>query len=229
MRLTITKSLVNRKFSVRYKLELDDKEKVQIGQYKLELSAQAQEVYQKSCSAEGASFEYANMEEAIGFERGVLDSFRKLESNSNRALEFADEKPVPYDFELANAKVPRSEPQSHIEKTADTDWERKEFPPIPDNLPIREKARRETNQDLSKPIQQLMCDVHEETMQIREGRQLDNIMHATKRMVSLMGRVALENQRTSAHIKNLTCVLVVLTFILAIPVVVEVLKWVAAR
>ena len=74
----------------------------------------------------------------------------------------------------------------------------------------RELAERETNKDLCKPIQQLICDVHEGVFDptVSEPHKL---LHANRRMVSMMGRVALEHERTSKLLVWLTIVLVIMT------------------
>ena len=74
----------------------------------------------------------------------------------------------------------------------------------------RKEAERQTNNDLRKPIQQLICDVHEEA--ITPDRPVaESLIHATKRMVSMMGRVALAHERSSRILIGLTAVLTVLT------------------
>lgn len=112
----------------------------------------------------------------------------------------------------------------------DTQWTRINFdPPLtdPKDIVVRDSAERETNQDLQKSIQQLVCDVHEETNTERgetpTENLLQNLMHANKRTVSFMGKVALENKRASERIESLTRVLVILTFLLFILTVVLVI------
>jgi hypothetical protein len=74
----------------------------------------------------------------------------------------------------------------------------------------RKEAERQTNNDLRKSIQQLICDVHEEAgTPNRPGEQ--NLINATRRMVSMMGRVALAHERSSKILIWLTAVLAVLT------------------
>jgi predicted membrane protein len=76
--------------------------------------------------------------------------------------------------------------------------------------------------------------VHEETAQQRESPDkknllyslynlLENVMHANKRTVSFMGKVALDNKRASESVESLTRVLVVLTVVLVILTVVLVI------
>jgi len=101
---------------------------------------------------------------------------------------------------------------------------------------IQMQAELESNEDLKKPIQQLVCDVHEEilqefhpekvkTTQLRKFKitqkhiekilfELQRIKHADKRMVSMMARVALSNDRTSRRLLVLTWVLAGLTLVL---------------
>ncbi len=61
---------------------------------------------------------------------------------------------------------------------------------------FREIAEIETNRDLAKQIEQLLCDVHEE-IHNPDRTPLENIASAQKRMVSLMARVAISNDKLS--------------------------------
>ncbi len=88
-------------------------------------------------------------------------------------------------------------------------WERIDFGPLP-NGSRRDQAEEETRRDLQKPLEQLLCDVHEESHD--PGRSQDeNIGRALKRMVSMMARVAIENEKTSRQLLVLTWVLAILT------------------
>lgn len=98
-----------------------------------------------------------------------------------------------------------------------TSWERINLD-SPGQTPLTEKqkdirklAEDETNRDLKKPIQQLLCDVHEEVHQTHRTVE-ENIIHANKRMVSMMARVALSNDRYSGVLLKLTWILVVLYY-----------------
>jgi hypothetical protein len=81
----------------------------------------------------------------------------------------------------------------------------------------RERAEIETTRDLSKPIEQLVCDYHdiaELVIDPNAAKAADMnwfLIQAQKRMVSLMGRVALEHERSSRLLVRLTWVLVFLT------------------
>jgi hypothetical protein len=113
-----------------------------------------------------------------------------------------------------------------------TKWERKEFPAITPQTPTRDIATEETNRDLQKSIQQLICDVHEESLNPippqAEGEsveqwnqrltvlQLQRMIGAQKRMVSMMGRVALEHERTGRLLINLTWWIVILTIVVVV-------------
>jgi hypothetical protein len=84
-------------------------------------------------------------------------------------------------------------------------------PSVSDTDPARRKeAERQTNNDLQKPIQQLICDVHEEsgtpTMAMDQ-----RLVQSHKRMVSMLGRVALEHEDVGKEVVQLTRTLVVLT------------------
>jgi hypothetical protein len=77
----------------------------------------------------------------------------------------------------------------------------------------RKDAERQTYNDLRKPIQQLICDVHEEAS--TPNRSVEgSLLHATKRMVSMMGRVALAHERSTNILIWLTVVIAVLTCVL---------------
>jgi hypothetical protein len=84
----------------------------------------------------------------------------------------------------------------------------------------RERAEIETSRDLSKPIEQLVCDFHDVAEIALAKTQPDEVnansllIHAEKRMVALMGRVALAHERTSRWLVWLTVVLVLLTAVL---------------
>lgn len=68
----------------------------------------------------------------------------------------------------------------------------------------RADVEREVNQEPQKPIQQLVCHIHEELMHSREPE-------ATKRLASMMGRVAVEHERNSIALKWLTWAIMLLT------------------
>ena len=65
---------------------------------------------------------------------------------------------------------------------------------------------------MQKPIQQLICDVHEEANSTRTIE--ENLLHATKRMVSMVGRAALVHECMSKILVAFTGVLVILTGLL---------------
>jgi hypothetical protein len=93
-------------------------------------------------------------------------------------------------------------------------WKRKDFPPYPPDWPHRKKAEEETSRDLQKPIEQLLCDVHEELLTPNRGPS-ETSLHANKRMVALIARAAIENRRSSAMMLVLTIVIAILTGFLA--------------
>ena len=97
-------------------------------------------------------------------------------------------------------------------------WKRNEFEPgtLSNDAERRRKwAERETGRDLQKPIQQLICDVHEEGSAPNKSAD-ERLLYMPSRMVSMMGRVALENEPTSKRLVWLTWALVALTILLAI-------------
>lgn len=84
----------------------------------------------------------------------------------------------------------------------------------------RERAEIETTRDLSKSTEQLVCDFHDIAELALTGRppvasNPDSLhLHAEKRMVSLMGKVALAHERSSRWLVRLTFVLVAMTAVL---------------
>jgi len=81
-------------------------------------------------------------------------------------------------------------------------------------LDPRRRAELETNRDLVKQVEQLLCDVHEETHNDRRTP-LENIASAQKRMVSLLARVAISNERTTKTIIGLTWAITAMTLAIA--------------
>src|SRR5258708_3408940 len=104
-----------------------------------------------------------------------------------------------------------------------TKWTRINSPDPDQTMPLTKLAELETGRDLQKPVQQLLCDVHEEVNvdlpprasgeteehwnQVRVVLQLQRLVGAQKRMVSMMGRVALEHEHSSTILVRLTGVL----------------------
>lgn len=75
---------------------------------------------------------------------------------------------------------------------------------------FRRDCEEEVNIDLQKPVQQLICDVHEELRSDNRSEQ-DKLNGAVKRAVGMMGRVALENDRISKQLLFLTWITAILT------------------
>jgi hypothetical protein len=78
-------------------------------------------------------------------------------------------------------------------------WKRNNFKELPDGLSSDERAERETNRDLNKPIEQLLCDFHDMAERGSPGGELGGypvqaMLHAQKRMVGMMAKVALSNE-----------------------------------
>jgi hypothetical protein len=99
-----------------------------------------------------------------------------------------------------------------------TDWRRIELDPYDrTQWSARQIAEEETTRDLKKPIQQLICDMHEEILETdRPGLDglgpmskkvavfTENQGHATKKMAAVMARLALENKDCSEKLMALT-------------------------
>jgi hypothetical protein len=106
-------------------------------------------------------------------------------------------------------------------------WTRKNFPDPDTTKGLRHLAEIETDRDLQKPVQQLMCDVHEESLNPLPAQapgesdehwykervllQLQRLIGAHKRMVSLQAVSTFRMERTNILVFWLTCLLVVQT------------------
>ncbi|MBC7426368.1 MAG: hypothetical protein H7321_07515 [Bacteroidia bacterium] len=67
----------------------------------------------------------------------------------------------------------------------------------------RPDAEKEAKEDLKKPIEQLLSDIHEETHR-NDRRALENNNIAQKRIASMMAMVAESNNKVSNRILFLT-------------------------
>jgi len=92
-----------------------------------------------------------------------------------------------------------------------TDWKRTDFSPTPqgEELRKRQTAEVETLHDLQKPIQQLLCDAHEEAL-------TGSIVGVNKRMVALLAVTAYETRLTNWWLKALTVVIAIGTILLVL-------------
>lgn len=107
---------------------------------------------------------------------------------------------------MTNNSIFDPDPQRH--------WKRKNYDEEKlKALSPREQAELETDRDLDKSIEQLMCDVHEELhAPYRSG--IENIASAQKRMVSMMGRVALSNALVVRQMLWLTWIIAIMTVVI---------------
>lgn len=78
----------------------------------------------------------------------------------------------------------------------------------------RKQAEEETNKDLRKPIQQLICDVHEEVDPNR--RPEENLLLAIRRISSMVGKASLVQEDTGNDLVGFTRRIVILTWIIAV-------------
>lgn len=85
----------------------------------------------------------------------------------------------------------------------------------------RQLAERETNRDLKKPLEQLVCDVHEESDDPNRTS-MENLIGAQKRMVSMMARVAKSNDNLAWQMWALTWAITIMT---AVILVFTILMW----
>ncbi len=83
------------------------------------------------------------------------------------------------------------------------------------NLDRRERAAVETDRDLDKPIEQLVCDVHEETHDLSRT-DIQNVAGAQKRIASLMARVAKSNDRVAQQMLYLNIAIAAMTLLILI-------------
>jgi hypothetical protein len=78
-------------------------------------------------------------------------------------------------------------------------WARMNYPDLPLKMNPRKRAELHTNRDLTKPIEQLLCDFHEMAERASPGGDLGSypvqaMLHAQKRVIGMMAKVALSNQ-----------------------------------
>ncbi len=102
-------------------------------------------------------------------------------------------------------------------------WKAKVYDEAPlGSLSTRDRSALETDRDLDKPIEQLVCDVHEETHSQNdweawsERKWLGNIAAAQKRIASLMARVAISNDRVARQMLYYTWAIAILTVVLVV-------------
>lgn len=71
---------------------------------------------------------------------------------------------------------------------------------------IRKEATESAEDDLTKDIKHLLIDVHDELLQQRGGGNpfIKNLMHAQKRLASLIVRASIENDKLQQQIGRLT-------------------------
>ncbi|MDA1277301.1 MAG: hypothetical protein O2960_25110 [Verrucomicrobia bacterium] len=90
-----------------------------------------------------------------------------------------------------------------------------DFGPLPPGLTTRQAAEEEAARDLLKHPEQLLADVHDEILQ--SNRPIDqNLIHAQKRIASIMVRVAASNEAATKVMVKLNKWLLVLTVVVVI-------------
>lgn len=93
-------------------------------------------------------------------------------------------------------------------------WERLSFDEEKlKSLSVRQQFEIEANRDLLKPIEQLVCDVHEETHNPART-ELQNLTGAQKRMVSMMARIAISNDKLSSQMVVLNWLIAIMTLVI---------------
>lgn len=76
----------------------------------------------------------------------------------------------------------------------------------------REEAKNEAIEDLKKPIEQLLTDIHEETHCETRGPMENNVI-AQKRIASMMAVVATSNNKISGRVEKLAWISIIVGFI----------------
>ncbi len=93
-----------------------------------------------------------------------------------------------------------------------TKWTRRDFGDPMGHPGNRAEAEADTNRDLQKPIQQLLCDIREESWRKGEGP----LGPIAIRMITMMGRVALQQERAGNTLLLLTWAIFILTLALVV-------------
>jgi hypothetical protein len=101
-----------------------------------------------------------------------------------------------------------------------TEWERKDFGDPGGVPPQREQCERDTNEDLQKAIQQLVCDVYEEAFN-QKAAGPEKIFLTFRRMVALIGRVGWEHERNHRQLIILTWAIGILTVALTVALLLQ--------
>jgi hypothetical protein len=88
-------------------------------------------------------------------------------------------------------------------------WERKNFATLPEAMSAEQRAEKETDRGLTKPIEQLLCDVHELVERGSPSGDMGSypvqaMLHAQKHMVTMMAKVALANEHLAKSNDRLT-------------------------
>jgi hypothetical protein len=102
----------------------------------------------------------------------------------------------------------------HFDPDPPHKWRRKLFDESKlAGLSRRATSELETDRDMAKDVEQLVCDVHEETHD--PGREpLANIAGAQKRMTSMLARIAKSNDVVARRILWLTWAIAVMTLVI---------------
>jgi hypothetical protein len=79
-----------------------------------------------------------------------------------------------------------------------------------DGLSLHDRSALETDRDMDKPVEQLVCDVHDETHD-PDRPPLENVAGAQKRMTSMLARVAVSSQKVADRMLALTWAIGIMT------------------
>jgi hypothetical protein len=82
-----------------------------------------------------------------------------------------------------------------------------------EGLSLRERSELEIDRDMIKDIDQLVCDVHEESGNPKR-QPLENITGALKRMTSMLARVSKSNDALAKRMFWLTVAITVMTAVI---------------
>ena len=96
-------------------------------------------------------------------------------------------------------------------------WKRMRFPKVPEEWEEELRAEADSDRDLKKSIPQLISDFNvkaNEAGKLKYNPDTNLMLDAQRRMVAMMGKVAMSNDRMALAMIGLTTILIVLTIIL---------------
>ena len=77
------------------------------------------------------------------------------------------------------------------------------------------RAREQANRDLHKPIRHMVTDVNEESLDPDESAEQKSL-YATRHMVALLGRLALEQEKTRKVLASMVWIMAAIAILLGV-------------